>query len=660
MKGLLKLIFLAGLAPLTWQAAADDPPGGGMSMPSAIDQMSLEDLLRQEVTSVSKRPETLGDTAAAIFVISADDIARTGVRSVPEALRLAPGVEAVRLSANRWSISIRGGAERFANKLLLLLDGRNAYSQAFSGVFWENILPPLEDIARIEVIRGPGAAAWGTNAVNGVINIITKSAAATHGLRVQAGGGTREGAFASIAYGDELLDSSLHYRAYLRGQDGEPFELENGDDAEDEFDNISAGIRLDGYLADGARWDMSLDATDVSSTRESLLPVAAPPGFMPSVNEQTIESYALRGRYEQKGWREDDQLEIQGSISIIEAEFPALGRDERDTYEAEVNYRLGAIGRHSVRVGASLLHSEDHIEDGLLQKIQRASDPVTIYSVFGEDTMSLAERVTLTLGLRLDDHNVTGVEVQPTIRALWHVTDVHTLWASMARAARTPSRGERSFNYTLGFVAPGVPITLQGNEDFDTEYVLASELGYRAQFSSRLFADLTLFYNQYDDLRSLPATPGLVQQLENEGELDVYGGELSATWRIRPDLMATLNYAHNQTTAEKNQRLEAALVPRHIASLRVSWDICPTVGADLTAYHVDDRNEEEAGGFFHLEAFTSLNLALRWRASPSVIFRLVGQDLLESRQVETVARVPLQPPIAVPRGVFGDVTVSFW
>ena len=195
--------------------------------------LSLEDLLNREVTSVSRRPEQLGEAAAAVHVISREDIARSGVRSVPEALRLAPGVQAQRLSANRWSVSIRGGADRFSNKLLLLIDGRNAYTPAFSGVYWEAQFMPLSSIERIELIRGPGAVAWGLNAVNGVINIITRSAAATTGNEAQFGGGTREGIYASVSNGRQMRDGETYYRNHVSGQRGRALKLDNGLTAND-------------------------------------------------------------------------------------------------------------------------------------------------------------------------------------------------------------------------------------------------------------------------------------------------------------------------------------------------------------------------------------------------------------------------------------------
>ena len=624
---------------------------------------SLEDLLRTEVRSVSRRPERLGDAAAAVYVISSSDIAKSGVRTVPEALRLAPGVNATRISANRWAITIRGGADRLSNKLLVLVDGRNAYSPAFSGVFWESMQMPMEDIERIEVIRGPGAAVWGTNAVNGVINIISKSAASTQGLSVKAGGGDREGWFANVSAGSKIEGTNIHQRTYVNTQQARAFETQNGESAKDHFETVAAGLRLDGFLRSGARWNANIEYQDIESQTSTVVPVPNPP-FNQTLNApQKLQGFQMRGRMvstlENRG-----ELEVQAAYAYSDITFPALGNEERNTIDVDVQYRPETVGIHRISIGAGVRHSRDNFEDGEQQFFADNGDAFSVFSLYAEDVISLTDTLTTTIGLRLDEHDYTGLEFQPTLRALWNASTNQTVWASVSRAVRTPSRGERNFNFVAAYVPTGfpapapvsIPIILQGTDNFDSEVLIASELGYRAQVTPKLFGDLTAYLHQYEDLRSFAFTSQTTGELGNTGELDLYGVELTGSWRPMSGWLVNVNYSYSEVLAEKNQADEAAAVPRHIGSVRVSWDILSNLGLDVTGYRLSSR---KLLGGSEIDAFTSLNAALRWQESPNVELRLVGQDLLNSNQFEGSASVPRRDAVYVPRGIYGQIRVNY-
>ena len=327
------LVFAVSLTVI----AQDKTPG--------LNDFSIEDLMQVEVTTVSKKPQKLATVAAAVYVISAEDIRTSGANSLPEVLRMAPGVDATRISGNRWAVTIRGFATHLSNKLLVLVDGRNAYSPAFSGVLWEDFQFPMEDIERIEIIRGPAAAVWGTNGVNGVINIITKSAAATQGGQVVIGGGNVEGAYGRVRWGGQNADGSVLYRVYGSKQNANSRNAIAGGDGMDAYHTKATGFRMDGYLTGGERWDIS---GDVYSVRSDLFTTFSLPNTEfanPGMNSH--DGQTLRGRYIQPLSHGGD-LQIQASYAHADFTMGVLLADRRETFDLDVQHHFRWGERHDI------------------------------------------------------------------------------------------------------------------------------------------------------------------------------------------------------------------------------------------------------------------------------------------------------------------------
>ena len=623
-----------------------------------IINSSLEDLLQTEVTSVARKSQRLADVAAAVFVITADDIANSGARSIPEVLRLAPGVDAVRISGDRWAVSIRGFTDRFANKLLVLVDGRNAYNPAFSGVFWETLQVPLADIQRIEVVRGPGASVWGTNAVNGVINIITKTAAATHGGSVQAGGGSREGGFAEAHYGNRINGSDTHYRVYARGQSAGAMQRPEGGKADDAYRSSAAGFRLDSYGQSGASWNLSGDAFKVRNESEFLLP-APPPQFVEVASpDEQFDGGNLRGRYTRRS-DSGSELEVQLAYAYSHSQLGVLGTDLRQTLDFDIQEHFHPIAGHEFTVGGGYRNSHDNEADGSQQRLSRASETLQVSSLFAQDEFPLADSLRGTLGLRLDHNQYTGLEWQPTARLLWNIDERSSAWLSASRAVRTPSRGERTFSYTVAFVAPGVPVTIQGSDDFDSEQLTAYELGLRTQLTPRLFVDATTYYHQYSSLRSASSTPSLVQVLDNSGQLALYGEETSLDWRLSSQWHMQASYAYAQPANVSNVTFEAQQVVKHIASLQAGWTSSSGVNVNAVLRHLSKRHSIANFPGAEVPAFTTADLVLRWPLTPQLELTVVGQDLLDSRHAEYRLQAPMISATDVQRGGYAAIKYRF-
>jgi iron complex outermembrane receptor protein len=407
----MRLACLTASMLLATPASAAQPPAGDLV------ELSLEDLMQVEVTTVSKKPQALANVAAAVYVISQDDIRRSGARSIPEALRLAPGVDAARLSGNRWSVTMRGFNERFANKLLVLVDGRSAYTPLFSGVLWESLLFPLEDIERIEVIRGPGGSVWGTNAVNGVINIITKTAWSTTGGSLTAGAGSRKGSFGSLRYGAPLADGNVAYRAYASMLHSNALESATGASARDSDHDLGAGFRFDGITRGGDNWSVSADFYQTrSNTQVSMID----PTLLTASTlryQEPIDGGNLRARW-QRRLDEGSDIQLQASLAYTDLWVPYLAGDQRITFDLDFQHHLHATEAHDITWGAGYRQSDDSTSDSRWMVFSPDSATLRVTSLFAQDEISLRQDLRLTLGARLDHYNTTGTAFQPSARLL--------------------------------------------------------------------------------------------------------------------------------------------------------------------------------------------------------------------------------------------------
>ena len=655
-------------------AAAQSPPS---EPPVDLTELSLEELMDVRVTSVSKRAEPISAAAAAVFVITSEDLRRSGATSIPEALRMVPGLQVARIDANKWAISARGFNGRFANKLLVLIDGRSVYTPLFSGVFWDVQDTLIEDVERIEVIRGPGATLWGANAVNGVINIITRSARETRGGLVTAGGGAEERAFGGFRYGGALGEASA-WRVYGKGFERGSGEALTGGAGADDWSMQRAGFRVDSALSGGSDLTVAGDLYDGEAGETLTIQSLRAPVPRTVEADQEVSGGYLLSRW-QRALSDTSELKVQ--LYYDRTERSALLIDEdRDTFDAELQHGLAPGPRHRLLWGLGFRRSSDHIRGSEVLTFSSDERTDDLASAFLQDEIALQpDRLWLTLGSKLEHNDYTGFEVQPNLRTVWIPRRHHTLWAAVSRAVRTPSRAEHDLRLdarVLGpgqldprFPLPGVVATF-GDSDFRAEELLAWELGYRVGLSPGLFFDLATFYNDYDRLRSsragepfveLAPAPHLVVPvlIGNDLEGETYGAELTADWRAGKRWRWSAAYSFLAIRLRQPPGADAAGLsaegesPRHQIFLRSSADLGPGVELDVLLRHVD---ELESSG---VDGYTTLDLRLGWRPRPSLELSLVGQNLLEGSHVEFAPEIIPTRPTAVERGVYGKVAWRF-
>ena len=635
-----RLLCLAATAlPLTPVVAADAA--------TRLDQLSLEDLMQVEVTSVSKKPQKLANVAAAVFIINAEDIRLSGANSLPEALRLAPGIDATRHSGNRWAVSARGFADVFAEKLLVLVDGRNAFNPAFSGVNWQDFQFPLEDIERIEIIRGPAAAIWGSNGMNGVINIITKSAASTQGGQAVIGGGTVEGAYGRARWGGQNADGSLFYRVYGSTQHAnaqEALASQGGGSGQDAYRHDAAGFRLDGYLAGGARWDVSADFFRNRGDDQAYIYR----GSGVTIEQQTERHHgvALRGRYETT-LADGGNLQFQGAYAQSELFLPFALTDDRQTLDLDVQHRFRLGERHDLIWGVNYRVSSDNISPTAVMFMNNSSRRMRYLGLFAQDEIGLAETLRLTLGLRADHNPISGWDTQPTARLSWNVQPNHALWGALSRAARAPSRADSGLNRIVGYqppIPPFVPpvlLAVSSRDAQESEVLKAGEIGLRSQWAPSLSTDLVAFRHRYEKLlrtgdrnpASVVVVPGpplhllATADVRNGGAMTLTGAELTADWRFDPAWRAQLAQTWNHVSdVNTDIVIPAELVPRSITSLRLSWAPGSRINVDAWWRHTAARPSPDRPQL-QRQAFSGFDLRMAWRPTKALEWSLIGQNL---------------------------------
>lgn len=644
-----------------------------------LGEFSLEDLLQVEVTSVAKKPQRLANVAAAVHVISAEDIRLSGAQSLPEALRLAPGVDATRISGNRWAVSIRGFAHRLVNKLLVLVDGRNAYSPAFSGVIWEDFQFPLEDVERIEVLRGPAATIWGTNGVNGVINIITKSAAATQGVQAVLSAGTVAGGYGHVRVGGQNADGSVFHRVYASAQHANAQDAIGGGKSMDDFRHQAAGFRLDGYRSDGSHWDISGDFYSVRA--DGLHTLEIPGRVFPNPGKENHHGAVLRARYE-KPLADGGSLQFQGAYTRADTAIAALAVDERDTFDLDLQHRFRLGEDHDIVWGATYRVSSDTMPMMPLVQMDDISRRTTSYGIFGQDEITLAETWRLTLGLRMDHNDFSGWDAQPDARLSWNLAPNHTLWGSLSKVARAPSRGEHGLasasvqgSINVPFLG-SVPNLLHTYSPGKTsELMKAGQLGLRSQWVPTLSSDAVLFTHRYDrlnvygnptaiDLTKLPAYVEVFLPIVSTGAMTLNGVELSADWRPAPKWRLQIAHTWQNVTDAGAAVMDAGLVPRRISSLHTSWSPTPQIDVDLWLRHTGARPGDGNVPFLARRAFDSVDLRLAWRPQKNVELALLGQNLNDGvcdayAGIAGAEAFPKMLPSCAPRSLTGQIRLDF-
>jgi len=610
-------------------AAQDAPP----QQPRELTELSLEELLDVPITSVSKKPQRLSSTAAAVTVITAEDIRRSGATTVPELLRGVPGVHVARTNTSKVAVGIRGFNDRYSNKLLVLMDGRTLYNPLFSGVSWEHHDLPLEDIDRIEVIRGPGSGIWGTNAVNGVINIIMKPADDTPGISAASGGGTSERFFASVRGGA---------RAYARYFD------RRGDEGFDDWSGARGGFRTDFNLSrDDAVW-ISGDYFDgrAGAHATSALPTAP---YRESVEDAERHSGGNITVNWEHTFGADSHLTATLAYDRLQRESRNFG-ERRDTVEIEVRHHMRLFGAHDVVAGIGYRLTHDRIDSSFAVSLDPERETDVVFSVLLQDEIAIVrDRLSVTLCAKVEHNDYSGAEFLPSARAAWMPSTEQTFWLAASRAIRSPSRFESDARINVA-VIPGAMqrwISIFGDEDIRAEELWAFEAGWRLRPADNLSLDVALFYNLYDDLQTTepgkpyaetaPAPTHLVipQRFDNLMKGRTWGAELSFVWRPFP--WATVRGAYSllrmafdldsesrDTTAEDRERS----APTHMAYLRLSLDLPHDFQLDLTGRYVDSLPALDVG------SYVEADMRLSWRPHRSVELFIVGQNLVGRRHTE--------------------------
>lgn len=622
-------------------------------------ELSPEQLFAATVTSVSKTSEKLMDAPAAIYVLTNEDILRSGATSIPEALRLVPGVQVSRTHGGGWAISVRGFANSgLGNKLLVLIDGRAVYDQLFSGVYWDVQDTALEDIERIEVIRGPGASLWGANAVNGVINIITKSARDTQGGMISAIAGNQDRAITTGRYGGTV--DGIAYRAYVKYLDRDEERSLAEDGAHDPQQAYRTGFRSD-WDADGGKDTFTLQG-DAVHNETSQRRVPPPNGLtgVPIVEYIHATGWNVLGRWKRE-LGGDSRLTVQGYADYTYRDQLLLA-DQRTTYDADMQYELSPIGRHKIIVGGGYRLSDDTIAVSPFVITLHTSRQDQLFSGFIQDKISLAPAWFLTLGSKLEHNDYSGFEVQPNARLQWDMDENQMSWASVARAVRTPSQLEQDLRITDISVANffgQLP-----NPAFESEELIAYELGYRRQITPTLSADLATFYNDYRKLETvttLPSGPYIINiDLTNGTKAESYGGEVTLDWRADDALRFSGSYSllimalHGPPTGASSPEAGEGQSPQQQFNARSEWNIRDDLSLNTLVYYSDSLPN------FQIKHHWRLDLNLGWKMTGGLQFNLVGQNIFSNAHREfTSPTDPFTPASRIEPSVYGKFTWRF-
>lgn len=652
-------------------------PSNGITAVSTTPQstedllsLSIEELLRLQITSAAKKPQKISDTAAAIFVITQEDIRRSGATSIPEALRMAPGIIVARNDSNKWSITARGFNGRFANKLLVLIDGRSVYTPLFSGVYWDVQDTLLDDIERIEVIRGPGATLWGANAVNGVINIITKHSNQTNGLLVKGGYGSEEQGFGAMRYGGDL-GANGNCRAYVKFFNRDGFENIDGGEAADDWNTFRGGFRYDGRLGPRDTLSVQGDAYSGSEGQTDENLSLLPPTFRDISDSDTDFSGGNLLLRWQRTFSATSNFALQAYYDHTERDEISLAKETRDTLDIDFQHRFPLGKRQEIVWGLGYRASWDDIDsrEPAIVIIDTAQTD-HMASFFIQDEIVLKDDLLrLVLGTKVEHNDYTGIEFQPNARMIWTPDRHHSLWAAVSRAVRTPSRVEEDANMWI-FLIPSTPpklITAIGNTGYDSENLLALELGYRTVPHPDVSLDLTFFLNSYDNLRSfenqdpdlstLPAYVNIPAINDNKMKAKTWGLEFAGDWQATRSwrLQAAYSYLQMDVDPTKNStdtlsfNLMDGTSPEHQLSLRSSLDLPHDIEFDLWLRYADELPARDT------DDYLTLDLRIGWQPFPGLELVLVGQNLLQSSHQEYDPELQT-PPTETPRGFYGQAT----
>jgi iron complex outermembrane receptor protein len=649
-------------------------PAWSQETPKDLGDKSIEDLMNIEVTSVSKKEQKLSRTAAAIFVITQEDIRRSGATNIPDLLRMVPGLDVAQVNGSTWAISSRGFNDEFANKLLVLIDGRTVYSPLFSGVFWDVQQVPLETIDRIEVIRGPGAAVWGANAVNGVINIITKKAADSQGGLISGGGGTQEHGFGTALFGGKL-GSDTYYRASVNAFDQNHLVGLAGQSGQDDWDMFHTGLRVDSKL--GAKDSMTVEGDAYKGSEGEIVPAVT--SFQPP------QPQLLDLRQELGGWdilSRWDHTISPDSQTTLQVYFDRTSRGDvtdgegRDTFDIDFQHHIAWGSRQDFVWGLGYRSTSDDIRGSIKVSFNPPIETDQLFSSFVQDEIAIIpQSLYFTIGARLEHNHFSGFGLQPNVSLAWIVNDKNMFWGSLSRSLRTPARATQvRFNDAVLPGPNGLPLVVSDFGEGDkNENLFAQEIGYRAQLSEHLSLDLTAFYNSYTDLASEevgttflelnPAPIHLVLPIEGANLLhgESHGAEMSLNWKpanrwtLSPGYSYLQLHVYHDPTSTDTTSIESleGSSPREQAQLRSHLELTSRWKWDASAYFVGRLPAS------HVPSYTRLDTGLTWKIAEKLSFSVVGQNLLHDHHLEFDSTDQVVLSSMIKRSAYAKFTLQF-
>ncbi len=625
-------------------------PVVAQDQPVDLTKKSIQALMNIEVTSVSKREQKLSQTASAVFVITQADIRRSGATNIPDLLRMVPGLDVAQINANTWAVTARGFNGRFSNELLVLLDGRSVYTPTFDGVFWDVLDMPLEDIDRIEVIRGPGASVWATNAVSGVINIITKSASTTPGGFVEALAGNTAQGFGTVQY-DRGIGSRTSFRVFAKYLNEDHFPGLTGQDGGDGWNDARIGFRTDTHLSPK---DVLTFEGDLYRGREGAPALGAVTIGSPLV--QTQSEVNLGGGYLLGRWNRNysPRAGISIQASYDEYERNDLLGETRGTSDISFQNHFGCGDRQDLIWGVEYRYSQSRTVGSEFLSLHPPNLKTNMFSAFVQDELAVVpEHLLLTLGTKLEHDNYTGFDALPTVRLTWTPAASQTLWAAVSKADRDPASVDEALKVSAGgFTGPDGPVELYivGNPNVKKEVLVAYETGYRIALSEGITLDLAAYFNRYTDRETsepgtpffepTPSPPHVVLPLIYENLMggETQGFEAAVNWRVAPRWTLSPGYAferiHMRLSPISQDTTSVAeaegSTPKNSAQLRSHVAVARALSWNTSAYFVGRLTDPA------VPSYTRLDSGITWHWRCGLSLSLVGQNLLKDRHEEFI------------------------
>ncbi|MCV6638059.1 TonB-dependent receptor [Candidatus Albibeggiatoa sp. nov. NOAA] len=632
------------LAIVAYPLSADDEDDDNID----YSEWAIEDLLQVRiVTSVGKKEQSLANAPAAVYVVTSQEIKRSGVTTIADALRMVPGLHVAKTNAHTWAISSRGFNDFFSNKLLVLVDGRSVYTPEFSGVWWDTVDTVLDDIDRIEVIRGPGSTLWGANAVNGVINIITKHAKDTQGGLLSIAAGNEEQNITNLRYGGMLDEATeTYFRVYTKLLKRDAYA---NSVANDEWHSTQAGFRIDGQpFSKDNKWMLQVNAYRAKEQDIHWL-----------TNEAGVtdaKGFHILSSLEHQ-FSEDSTLTTQTYYSEYQRKLPVVSSFNK-VFDLDIQHRYAVSKKHELMWGLGFrwLYNKMYNNDYFFFDEEKRID--NLFSAFVQDEIKLSEKHTLTIGTKLEHNDYTGWEIQPNIRYLWTPNDKFSLWGAISRATRTPSRRGHDASFAVSLPQsqnPFYPTDLVSqyinNPNVKSEEVLAYELGLHNQVTNKLSWDLALFFNNYDTLASARqfVTPDLAnnrifvtQQMNNDLTGDTYGLEVNSNYRPTEDLSFNFHYSYIKMSldmaelpniVDSAKELEA-LSPEHQFSLLMSANLSESLRLNTWVRYVSTIKRLAVNPEDVIKYYTTVDLNLIWSITEDLELSLVGQNLFDKQYRE--------------------------